>query len=157
MAWRTPPSSTPAHAAGKLFNEFKEGLAYIKDTPMILASIIAAYVISIFVGIYTRFLAVFAKDVLQVGPEGLGLLVAAPSVGAVASLIVLGALEERWNRTRRCLVVFDGDCSRSGKAKERFFAKATPFLLMLFCWSRSLGCRYYCSDCSAACKLFFAR
>lgn len=141
MAWRTPPSSTPAHAAGKLFNEFKEGLAYIKDTPMILASIIAAYVISIFVGIYTRFLAVFAKDVLQVGPEGLGLLVAAPSVGAVASLIVLGALEERWNRTSLLW----------------FSAKAKPFLLMLFCWSRSLGCRYYCSDCSAACRLFFAR
>jgi hypothetical protein len=67
-------SSAPAHAAGKLFNEFKEGLEYIKGTPMILASIIAAYVLSIFVGNYTRFLAVFAKDVLQVGPEGLGLL-----------------------------------------------------------------------------------
>lgn len=116
------PSSAPANVAGNLFNEFKEGLDYIRGTPMILASIIAAYVISIFVGTYTRFLAVFAKDVLQVGPEGLGLLVAAPGVGAVASLIVLGALEERSNRTRLLWVS----------------AKATPFLLILFCWSRSL-------------------
>jgi len=116
------PSSAPADAAGSLLNEFKEGLDYIRGRPMILASIIAAYVISIFVGTYTRFLAVFAKDVLQVGPDGLGLLVAAPGVGAVASLIVLGALEERWNRTRLLW----------------FSAKATPFLLILFCLSRSL-------------------
>jgi predicted MFS family arabinose efflux permease len=105
-----------------LVKEFKEGLRYIGASPMILASTIAAYVISIFVGTYTRFLAVFAKDVLHVGPDGLGLLVAAPGVGAVLSLIVLGSLEERWDR----------------KALLWFSAKATPFLLILFCVSRNL-------------------
>jgi transmembrane secretion effector len=52
-----------ASSGGNLFNEFKEGVRYVGATPMILASTIAAYVISIFVGTYTRFLAVFAKDV----------------------------------------------------------------------------------------------
>jgi MFS family permease len=33
-----------------------------------------------------------------VGPDGLGLLVAAPGIGAVLSLIVLGALQDRWSR-----------------------------------------------------------
>jgi hypothetical protein len=80
------------------------------------------YVISIFVGTYTRFMAVFAKDVLNVGPDGLGLLMAAPGVGAVLSLIVLGALEERWSR-RTLLWVS---------------AKTTPLLLFLFCLSRNL-------------------
>ena len=67
-------------------------------------------------------MAVFAKDVLNVGPDGLGLLMAAPGVGAVLSLIVLGALEERWSR-RTLLWVS---------------AKATPLLLLLFCLSRNL-------------------
>jgi len=65
---------------------------------------------------------VFAKDVLHVGPEGMGLLMAAPGVGAVLSLIVLGALEEKWSRN----------------ALLWFSAKATPLLLMLFCLSRTL-------------------
>ncbi len=50
------------------------------------------------------------------------MLVAAPGVGAVLSLIVLGALEERWDR----------------KALLWFSAKATPSLLILFCMSRDL-------------------
>lgn len=115
-------SGAPAGVEGNFLQEFTEGLRYIGATPTILASIIAAYVISIFVGTYTRFLAVFAKDVLHVGPEGMGLLMAAPGVGAVLSLIVLGALEEKWSR----------------KALLWFSAKATPLLLMLFCLSRTL-------------------
>jgi predicted MFS family arabinose efflux permease len=115
-------SSAPAGTAGKLVEEFTEGLRYVRATPMILASVVAAYVISVFVGTYTRFLAVFAKDVLNVGPEGMGLLMAAPGIGAVLSLIALGALEERWSRT----------------ALLWFSAKATPLLLILFCFSRDL-------------------
>jgi predicted MFS family arabinose efflux permease len=115
-------SSAPGGVEGNFLQEFTEGLRYIRATPMIFASIIGAYVISIFVGTYTRFLAVFAKDVLHVGPEGMGLLMAAPGVGAVLSLVVLGALEERWSR----------------KALLWSSAKATPLLLMLFCLSRTL-------------------
>jgi MFS transporter, DHA1 family, staphyloferrin A biosynthesis exporter len=116
-------ASSPARVGGDLLSEFREGLNYIKATPTIMASIIAAYVISIFVGTYTRFLPVFAKDVLAVGPDGLGLLMAAPGVAAVFSLVVLGALEERWSRTTLLWVA----------------AKAAPFLLILFCFSRSLS------------------
>lgn len=115
-------SSAPAPGEGSLISEFKEGITYIGTSPVILASILAAYIISIFVGTYTRFLPVFAKDVLAAGPDGLGLLMAAPGVGAVVSLIVLGSLQKRWNRT----------------ALLWFTAMATPSLLILFCFSRSL-------------------
>jgi MFS transporter, DHA1 family, staphyloferrin A biosynthesis exporter len=115
-------STASGASQGSLISEFKEGLTYIGTSPMILASILAAYIISIFVGTYTRFLAAFAKDILAVGPDGLGLLMAAPGVGAVVSLIVLGALEERWSR----------------KALLWFTSIATPALLILFCLSRSL-------------------
>jgi predicted MFS family arabinose efflux permease len=115
--------SNPSASSGvNLLTEFKEGLTYIGTAPLILASILAAYVISIFVGTYTRFLPVFAKDILAVGPDGLGLLMAAPGAGAVVSLIILGTLEERWSR----------------KALLWFTAMATPLLLILFCLSRTL-------------------
>jgi len=48
--------------------------------------------------------------------------VAAPGVGAVLSLVVLGALQDRWSR----------------EALPWFSAKATPLLLILFCLSRHL-------------------
>ena len=114
--------SSPPSAERNLLTEFKAGLSYIGTAPLILASILAAYVISIFVGTYTRFLPVFAKDILAVGPDGLGLLMAAPGVGAVLSLIILGTLEERWSR----------------KTLLFFTAMGTPLLLILFCLSRSL-------------------
>lgn len=47
---------------------------------------------------------------------------AAPRVGAVLSLVVLGALQDRWSR----------------EALLWFSAKATPLLLILFCLSRHL-------------------
>jgi predicted MFS family arabinose efflux permease len=115
-------NSVKASGESGMLNEFKAGLRYVGATPIILASTVAAYVISIFVGTYTRFLAVFAKDILQVGPDGLGLLVAAPGVGAVLSLVVLGALQDRWSRAALLCVS----------------AKATPLLLILFCLSRRL-------------------
>lgn len=115
-------NSVKASGESDMLNEFKAGLRYVGATPVTLASTIAAYVISVFVGTYTRFLPVFAKDILQVGPDGLGLLVAAPGVGAVLSLVVLGALQDRWSR----------------EALLWFSAKATPLLLILFCLSRRL-------------------
>ena len=69
---------------------------------MILASTIAAYVISIFVGTYTRFLAVFAKVVLHVGPDGMGLLSAAPGIGAALSPMVKVPLKNAGTAKRCC-------------------------------------------------------
>jgi hypothetical protein len=65
---------------------------------VILASIGAAYTISIFVGSYSRFLPVFAKEVLKVGPEGLGALMAAPGIGAIFSLVFLATVGEEWKK-----------------------------------------------------------
>lgn len=74
-------------AKGKqnLLREVQEGFRYIWHAPVILGSIGAAYILSVFVGTYQRFLPVFAKEVLNVGPEGLGVLMAAPGLGAVVS------------------------------------------------------------------------
>lgn len=115
--------ATPPHAPGSNWvGEIKEGLSYIKSAPLVLASTLAAYALSVFVGTYQRFLPVFAKDILQAGPEGLGLLMAASGVGAVLSLVFLEAVGRRWKR----------------ETLLWFSAKATPVLLILFCFSRRL-------------------
>ena len=102
--------------------EVKEGFAFIRRAPLVMASTLAAYAISMFVGTYQRFLPVFAKDILKVGPEGLGLLMAASGVGAVFSLLFLDAAGRQWRR----------------ETLLWFSAKATPLLLILFCVSRNL-------------------
>ena len=117
LASHQPPSSD-----SNVILEVKEGLTFIRSAPLVLASTLAAYAISTFVGSYQRFLPVFAKDILKVGPEGLGLLMAASGVGAVFSLLFLDAAGRRWRR----------------ETLLWFSAKATPLLLILFCVSRNL-------------------
>ena len=55
----------------------KEGFAYVWSTPAVLALMTLAYVPRIFAVPYQILMPVFQKDVLQIGPEGLGLLMAA--------------------------------------------------------------------------------
>ena len=99
--------------------EFKEGVSYVWHSPLILSSIIAAYTFAVFIVTYQSFLPVFAKDVLQVGPQGLGILLAAPGVGALASLSFLASVGERWNRPMLLWVT----------------TTTTPIFLILFCFS----------------------
>jgi MFS family permease len=47
----------------------------------------------------------FARDILEVGPEGLGMLYAAPAVGAIAGALVLGALGTGWRNVSIVLSV----------------------------------------------------
>ena len=99
--------------------EFKEGFQYVWNSPLILSSIVAAYTFSVLIVTYQRFLPVFAKEVLDVGPEGLGLLMAAPGVGAIASLTFLASMGERWNKGMLLWIT----------------TTITPIFLILFCAS----------------------
>jgi MFS transporter, DHA1 family, staphyloferrin A biosynthesis exporter len=53
---------------------------------------------------YQTLMPVFQKDVLQVGPEGLGMLMAAPGVGAVIAVLILATLANRLKRQGLFLV-----------------------------------------------------
>jgi MFS family permease len=99
--------------------EFTEGLQYVWQAPVILSSIVAAYTFAVFIVTYQSFLPVFAKEILDVGPEGLGLLMAAPGLGGIASLTFLASVGERWNRA---MLLW-------------FMTTTTPICLILFCAS----------------------
>jgi len=99
--------------------EFKEGFHYVWHEPVILVSVVAAYTFAVFIVTYQSFLPVFAKEILQVGPRGLGILMAAPGLGGIASLSFLASVGERWNRAKLLW----------------FMTTTTPIFLILFCFS----------------------
>ena len=116
---RTNKEEQPIKQEENFLIEFKEGVHYVWHAPVILSSIIAAYTFAVFVVTYQSFLPVFAKEVLQVGPRGLGILMAAPGLGGIASLSFLASVGDRWNRAMLLWVT----------------TTTTPIFLMLFCAS----------------------
>ncbi|HEY7221297.1 MAG TPA: MFS transporter [Candidatus Binatia bacterium] len=96
----TPPDARRASPVANL----KEGFAYVWSTPAVLALLTLAYVPRIFAVPYQTLMPVFQKDVLKVGPEGLGMLMAAPGVGAVIAVLTLATLANRLRRQGLFLV-----------------------------------------------------
>ncbi len=62
---------------------FTDGIAFLKAHPVILA-VLSLDFFATFFGSPRALLPVYASDILHVGPQGLGVLVAAISIGAVA-------------------------------------------------------------------------
>ena len=98
-----PPHHAESKRRSALVN-LKEGFAYVWSTPAVLALMALAYVPRIFAVPYQTLMPVFQKDVLQTGPEGLGLLMAAPGVGAVIAVLTLASLGSRIKRQGLLLV-----------------------------------------------------
>ncbi|MCE3239599.1 MAG: permease of the major facilitator superfamily [Deltaproteobacteria bacterium] len=98
-----PPTHANALRASAMAN-LKEGFAYVRSTPTVLALMILAYVPRIFAVPYQTLMPVFQKDVLQVGPEGLGLLMAAPGLGAVLAVLTLASISSRVKRQGLMLI-----------------------------------------------------
>jgi MFS family permease len=65
-----------------------QGAAFLRRSPIILAAITLDLFAVLFGGA-TTLLPIFAKDILQVGPTGLGWLRAAPSLGAICMAMYL--------------------------------------------------------------------
>ncbi len=64
------------------------GLRFIRHTPLLLAAI-TLDLFAVLLGGATALLPIFAQDILEVGPTGLGWLRAAPALGALLMAVVL--------------------------------------------------------------------
>ena len=64
------------------------GFAFIRSQPVVLGAI-SLDLFAMLLGSVTALLPVFAKDILQTGPWGLGLLRSAPAIGALSVAILL--------------------------------------------------------------------
>jgi hypothetical protein len=62
------------------------GMKFVKETKVVLAAL-TLDLFAVLLGGATSLLPIFAKDILQVGPDGLGWLRAAPSIGALIVMV----------------------------------------------------------------------
>ena len=83
---RPVPAKTVHHES--IWHSLREGIAYVFKTKIILYSI-SLDLFSVLFGGVIAILPIFAEDILKVGAEGLGILRAAPSVGAVVTMVTL--------------------------------------------------------------------
>jgi MFS family permease len=84
------------------------GLAFIRQRPVLLGTM-SLDLFAVLLGGATALLPIYARDILGAGPSGLGLLRAAPAVGALATSVVLARypLERRVGRALfRAVMVF---------------------------------------------------
>jgi len=92
------PEDQVKHKTSSALTDIKEGLRYVRSRPAVLGVIISALVPPLFAMPYLSLMPVFQKDVLGVGPEELGMLMAAPGVGALVSLTTLATIGDRIRR-----------------------------------------------------------
>jgi MFS family permease len=93
---RRPRSTAPASFGAEL----REGLRYVAARrPLVLLLLLTAAT-SIFGRSFAQLLPVFARDVLGVGPEGLGLMYAAPGAGTLVGGTALAARRGVGSRRR---------------------------------------------------------
>jgi len=90
-----------------MLQKIKEGFKYVYKTKIILYSITLDMFSVLFGGI-VAILPVFAQDILHVGPEGLGIMRAAPSIGAVLVLLILTKFSPMKSAWRNLLMAVAG-------------------------------------------------
>lgn len=72
--------------------DLAEGLRYVWTDSAVLTLMVLALIPMVFSMPYVSLMPMFARDVLNSGPEGLGLLMAAPGIGALAATFTLASL-----------------------------------------------------------------
>lgn len=98
---------TPRKVTGKTadfdLSSLKEGLSFVIRTPIIYSTMLLDFFATFFASA-TVLLPIFAKDILAVGPQGLGFLYAAPSLGAVVAGIIFSRFGHLKNQGKVLLV-----------------------------------------------------
>jgi hypothetical protein len=102
------PQGIPA-TAGKedIFTSLKQGIGFVFKNKIILGAL-SLDLFAVLFGGAVALLPVFAKDVLLVGPEGLGILRAAPSVGAFTTMLVMAYYPPTRNAGRKLMFCVAG-------------------------------------------------
>ncbi len=95
---RQPPRSPSRRTASEIF----AGFTFVRRNPLFLAAITLDLFAVLFGGA-VALLPIYAKDILQVGPAGLGWLRAAPGLGAMSMALITTRLLP-WQRPGRVLL-----------------------------------------------------
>jgi MFS family permease len=76
-----------------MWEDIKEGFSFVRNNRRILYIVGISYVVAVFGAPYNRFVPIFATNILQVGPTGFGLLMAAPGLGATVASLTLATVK----------------------------------------------------------------
>ncbi len=85
IQWRA--EATPGRS-GVTFQAIGEGLGFVWSHPIILSMMVLDFAVNLF-GAPRALFPVFARDVLQVGPQGLGLLYTSTALGAFVAAVLM--------------------------------------------------------------------
>jgi len=141
IVYRMVVPATPGEArrTSPLAN-LKEGLSYVWSNPVVFALMTAALVPRVFAMPFQTLMPVFQKDVLQVGPEGLGMLLAAPGLGALLAGLALATLSSRIKRQGVFMLVS---------------LVVLGFLMILFSWTTSFKLSLLTLVCQGVFQIFY--
>ncbi len=99
--------SFPAIEHENMWSSLGEGFRFIWKTKIVLWAI-SLDLVSVLFGGVVALLPIFAEDILKVGPEGLGYLRAAPSIGALFTMIALTRFPPTHHAWRNMLLAVAG-------------------------------------------------
>jgi MFS family permease len=97
----------PVMEEHRVLNSLGEGFRFIWKTKIVLWAI-SLDLVSVLFGGVIALLPIFAEDILKVGPEGLGYLRAAPSIGALVTMIALTKFPPTQHAWRNMLLAVAG-------------------------------------------------
>jgi hypothetical protein len=95
LTWWVELPHRPTHTAAT-WRTVLAGVGFVCERPVLLGAM-ALDLFAVLLGGATALLPIYARDILHVGPQGLGLLRAAPAVGALLMSLALA----RWPMQRR--------------------------------------------------------
>lgn len=136
MVMLKPPSRAASERKATTIGTLMAGFKFIWKEKLILGAI-SLDLFAVLLGGATALLPVFARDILEVGPWGLGLLRAAPGVGAIAAAVILTQVSIR----RHAGAILFG------------FVAGFGLFTVLFGWSTSVVWSIVFLACLGACDM----
>ena len=132
MAMVRAGGTPAARSRGGVGGDIREGFAYARSSPTLLGLIIMAFVPVLFGFSYYALLPAWAREALDVGSEGLGVLMMIMGIGALAGTLILASVR---NLKRRGVFLLSS-CVGWGVALAVFsqstsYATTVPLLLFI--------------------------
>ncbi len=126
-----PPVPRPAIEPGRPIRRMVEGLQYVRHNRLVLGAI-TLDLFAVLLGGATAMLPLYARDILQVGAQGLGPLRAAPAIGATLTAIFFSVRPIRTDvgvKMLSAVVVFGAATAVFGFSTSYFLSLAMLALL----------------------------
>lgn len=113
-----------------------DGIKFVISAPILYSTMILDFLATFF-GSATILMPVFAKEVLHVGPQGLGLLYSAPAIGALVAGVILSFFHHHQLNIQGKIIIISVilyGVSTVGFGLSNYFPLSIFFLMMVGFW-----------------------